>query len=419
MATLPRLPNVADVPIVSPRLRFGAVLRSRAWSDVLIAAAVFGLVVLIQVMKPAQVHGREVHQHLTVLGCVVLGMGCTALVFRRRWPRIVLAVTVAAALWYFAVGPSHGPTMFVVLVAMYTVTLTVDRRTALVLGGVATVVLATGNVVLAGGTGVDPNSLLNIVAIGLAYALGDAVRNRRAYLAEVVQRARRAEESREQEARRRVAEERLRIARDLHDVVAHHIAVINVQAGVGGHLLDSDPEQARSALAHIRRASRSALDELSATVGLLRQPDDPRAPTDPTVGLARLDELISGLAGCGLRVDREVTGPVAGLPTALDVTAYRIVQEALTNVQKHANTDSARLRLGVAEDMVRIVIDDDGSAVDQAMTDQAAGHGTTGFGHGMLGMLERAAAVGGRLHAGPRAEGGFRVEALLPIPSRT
>jgi signal transduction histidine kinase len=398
------------VSIVTPGTRFGAVLRSRTCVDVLIAAVVFGLIVLVQVMKPAQFHGRELHEQLTPLGYLVLGAGCATLVFRRRWPTAVLAVTVGCGLCYFVVGPSHGPVTFVVIVAMYTVTLTADRRTALILGGVATVVLATGNVVLAGGNGVDPNSLLNIVAIGLAYALGDAVRNRRAYLAEVVQRARRAEESREQEARRRVAEERLRIARDLHDVVAHHIALINVQAGVGAHLLDSDPEQTRSALAHIRRASRSALDELSATVGLLRQPDDPRAPTDPTVGLARLDELISGLAGCGLRVDREVTGALVGLPTALDVTAYRIVQEALTNVQKHANTDSARLRLGVAEGTVRIVVDDDGTA---------AGQPPTGSGHGMLGMRERAAAVGGSLHAGPRADGGFRVEAVLPVPVRT
>jgi signal transduction histidine kinase len=389
-------------------------MRSGPWPDAVIAITVFWLIVMVQIAKPDQVHGRPVHLHMTVLGGLVLLAGCGTLVFRRRWPRAVLAATVVCALCYFVVGPSHGPATFVVVVAMYTVTLAVDRRTALVLGGAATVVLAVGNVVLAGGNGVDPNSLLNIVAIGLAFALGDAVRNRRAYLAEAMERARRAEESREQEARRRVAEERLRIARDLHDVVAHHIALINVQAGVGAHLLDSDPEQARIALTHIRRASRSALDELSATVGLLRQPDDPRAPTDPIVGLARLDELIAGLAGCGLRVDREVTGTVAELPTALDVTAYRIVQEALTNVHKHARTDSARLRLGVAAGTIRIVVDDDGAAAGKA--DQ---HPPTVAGHGVLGMRERAAAVGGSLSAGPRAGGGFRVEALLPVPART
>jgi signal transduction histidine kinase len=384
--------------------------RSGPCADVVIAIIVFGLILAVQVMKPDQLRGQVVHHQLTALGVLVLAAASATLVLRRRWPRVVLALTVVSALCYFVVGPSHGPATFVVSVAMYTVTLSVERRTALLLGGVATIVLAVGNVVLAGGNGVDPNSLLNIVAIGLAYALGDAVRNRRDYLAEVVQRAQRADESREQEARRRVAEERLRIARDLHDVVAHHIALINVQAGVGSHLLDSDPEQARIALGHIRRASRSALDELSVTVGLLRQPDDPLAPTDPTVGLARLDDLIAGLAGCGLRVDRKVSGVVADLPTALDVTAYRIVQEALTNVHKHARTDSARLRLGVTPGTVRIVVDDDGRA--NGLPTPA------GSGHGVLGMRERAAAVGGSLSAGPRADGGFRVEAVLPVPAR-
>jgi signal transduction histidine kinase len=383
--------------------------RCGPWADVVIAIIVFGLILAVQVMKPDQFHVRPAHQQITTLGVLVLAAACAMLVLRRRWPRTVLALTVVSALCYFVVGPSHGPATFVVSVAMYTVTLSVDRRSALLLGFAATVVLAAGNVVLAGGNGVDPNSLLNIVAVGLAYALGDAVRNRRDYLAEVVQRAQRAEESREQEARRRVAEERLRIARDLHDVVAHHIALINVQAGVGAHLLDSDPEQARVALGHIRKASRSALHELSVTVGLLRQPDDPLAPTDPTVGLARLDDLIAGLAGCGLRVDHAVSGTVEDLPTALDVTAYRIVQEALTNVHKHAHTDSARLRLGVTQGTVRIVIDDDGTPV---------GLPTSGSGHGVLGMRERAAAVGGSLSAGPRADGGFRVEAVLPVPAR-
>jgi signal transduction histidine kinase len=370
-----------------------------------IAVTVYGLIVLVQLVKPDQWHGIPTHQDMTVAAALVLAAGCATLVFRRRWPRAVLAATVACALLYFAIGPSHGPATFVVVVAMYMVTLKFDRRTALLLGAATCAVLTTGNVLLAGGNGVDPNSLLNVVAIGLAFALGDAVRNRRAYLAEVVERARRAEESREQETRRRVAEERLRIARDLHDVVAHHIALINLQAGVGAHLMDADPDQARAALVHIRRASRAALDELSVTVGLLRQPDDPTAPTDPTVGLARLDELIAGMAAGGLTV--EVSGSVADLPTAVDMTAYRIVQEALTNVHKHAGTDSARLSLGFGDGTVRIVVDNDSTASVPA---------AVGTGHGVLGMRERAAAVGGSLFAGPRDDGGFRVEAVLPVP---
>ena len=188
-------------------------------------------------------------------------------------------------------------------------------------------------------------------------------------------------------------------------MVAHHIALINVQAGVGAHLLDSDPDQTRQALAHIRKASRSALDELSATVGLLRQPDDPAAPTDPTVGMAGLGELLTGLAGCGLHVD--VGDVPTDLPTALDITAYRIVQEALTNVHKHAQTDTAHLTFGIEADALRIVVEDDG-----------AGGSLVSAGHGVLGMRERAEAVGGSLSAGPRTGGGFRVEAMLPLPSR-
>jgi signal transduction histidine kinase len=395
--------------------------------DGLIALTVFALII-VQVLRPNHWPGVPVAR-FTAVGMSIVGVACVALLFRRRWPRTVLVVAVACALANFTVDPSHGPVMLVVMVAMYSVTLKSSRRTALVIAAVAAVVLWSGNVALVHVNGVDPNSLLTVVGVGLAFALGDAMRNRRAYLAEVVDRARRAEESREQEARRRVAEERLRIARDLHDVVAHHIALINVQAGVGAHLLDADPEQARQALGHIRRASRTALDELSATVGLLRQPEDPAAPTDPTVGLARLDELIAALAGCGLRVD--VDGPVAQLPTAVDVTAYRIVQEALTNVHKHAGTDSARLHFDVDAKAVRIVVEDDGAGASAvagasaaAGTSAAAGasavRGTSavaGAGHGVLGMRERAAAVGGSLWAGPRSEGGFRVEATLPLPA--
>ncbi|WP_258040299.1 sensor histidine kinase, partial [Streptomyces sp. SM9] len=172
--------------------------------------------------------------------------------------------------------------------------------------------------------------------LGLAAAAGDAVRSRRAYITAIHERADRAERTREEEARRRVAEERLRIARDLHDVVAHHIALVNVQAGVAAHVMDRRPDQAKEALAHVREASRSALDELRATVGLLRQSGDPEAPTEPAPGLARLDDLAERFRNAGLPV--EIACPDRGdpLPAAVDLAAYRVVQEALTNVHKHA-----------------------------------------------------------------------------------
>ncbi|HEY3749533.1 MAG TPA: histidine kinase, partial [Pseudonocardiaceae bacterium] len=305
-------------------------VRSRPWIvDGAVAVAALVAILLAQVVKPDRLHGHLLREGLTPAGIAVLAVGCAALVFRRHWPRATLVATVACALVCFAVAPDRGPGNLIVTVAMYNVALAVDRREAVVIGGTTAAVLVAGNIVLTGGSIVDAYSLLDIATVGMAFGLGDAIRNRRAYLAEVVGRARRAEQSREEEARRRVTEERLRIARDLHDVVAHHIALINVQAGVGTHFLDDRPEHTRVALEHIRRASRSALDELSTTIGLLRQPDDPRAPTDPTVGLSRLDELIAGLAGVGLRVEREVTGTFTDLPAAVDLTAYRIVQEAL------------------------------------------------------------------------------------------
>lgn len=370
----------------------------------MIAITVFGAMLLVGMARPTELHGHLIQARLTLPGVLDLAAGCTALIWRRRWPRVVLALCVLCALAYVLNGPGHGTAIFVVMVAMYTVTLTADRRTALIIGGGTAVILVTGDIVLAGGFGVDPNGLLDIVAVGLAFALGDAIRNRRAYLAEVVARAHRAEQSREREAQRRVVEERLRIARDLHDAVAHHIALINIQAGVGEHLLDTDPEQARTALAHIRQASRSALDELSTTVSLLRQPGDPRAPTEPTVGLSHLPDLIIALSAGGLRVDHHIPNPPPDLPAAVDLAAYRIAQEALTNVHKHANTNRANLEVRQTNGSITIIVDDNGTATT-----------TPDCGHGMLGMRERATAVGGTFTAGPRPTGGFRVEAVLPI----
>ena len=237
---------------------------------------------------------------------------------------------------------------------------------------------------------------------GLAVAAGDASRNRRAYLAEVEERARRAESERDREASRRVTEERLRIARDLHDVVGHHLALINVQAGVAAHVLDDQPAQVRQSLTHIRQASRAALDELRDTIGLLRGPDEPAAPTEPTVGISALAQLVASFQRSGLRIHQEIRGVVRPLPPATDLTAYRVIQESLTNVCKHSGEPAARLRLTYTDDALQIVVENDGDA-----------RSSGGTGHGIVGMRERVAALGGRLEAGPR-RGGFRVAATLP-----
>ncbi|MGO4425864.1 sensor histidine kinase, partial [Streptomyces sp. MCAF7] len=253
--------------------------------------------------------------------------------------------------------------VFGVAVALCTVAVRTDRSTTLRVG-LITVAVLTGVAMLFGVSPWYAQENFGIFAwTGLAAAAGDAARSRRAYIAAIEERAVRAERTREEEARRRVAEERLRIARELHDVVAHHIALVNVQAGVASHVMDNRPDQAKEALAHVRQASRSALDELRATVGLLRQYGDPAAPTEPAPGLAVLDQLVDGFVKAGLRVDveavsRDGLGPLAG---SVDLTAYRIVQEALTNVHKHAGPDAkAQVRIVRTSAVLLITVDDDG-----------------------------------------------------------
>lgn len=213
-----------------------------------------------------------------------------------------------------------------------------------------------------------------------------------------------------------MAEERLRIARDLHDVVAHHIALVNVQAGVAAHVMDKRPDQAKEALAHVREASRSALNELRATVGLLRQSGDPTAPTEPAPGLAVLDQLVATVRQAGLPVEVACAAKEdPPLPAAVDLAAYRVIQEALTNVRKHAGpgakAEVSVVRVGATAE---VMVLDNG----RGTADRSGGDDVVGGGHGLLGMRERVTALGGTLTAGPRYGGGFRVHAILPVNAR-
>ncbi|MEV5867281.1 histidine kinase [Streptomyces tendae] len=193
----------------------------------------------------------------------------------------------------------------------------------------------------------------------------------------------------------------------MHDIVAHHIALINAQAGVAAHLVDRRPEHILAALEDIRDTSRSALDELRTTVALLRQSGDPVAPRDPMPGLAHLPALLASFERTGLAVNHTRQGMATALAPAVDLAAYRIVQEALTNIRKHAGVDHARLFLHFGPEQLTITVEDDGPGrVDQLLASQ---------GHGLIGMRERAAMAGGRLHAGPRPQGGFVVTADLPL----
>jgi signal transduction histidine kinase len=342
---------------------------------------------------------------------ILIAVGAAALVFRRRAPVTVLAVTGGVALVECVTGDPRAPVAMSAVVALYTVAATTDRHTTWRVG-LLTMTVLTGAAMLAGPLPWYAQENLGIFAwTGMAAAGGDAVRSRRAFVQAIRERAEKAERTREEEARRRVAEERLRIARDLHDVVAHHIALVNVQAGVAAHVMDKRPDQAKEALAHVREASRSALNELRATVGLLRQSGDPEAPTEPAPGLDRLDELVGTFRAAGLQVEVARADEDTDLPAAVDLAAYRVIQEALTNVQKHggqgAKAEVSVVRVGPS---IEISVLDDGAG-DAAPADSG--------GHGLLGMRERVTAVRGTLTTGPRYGGGFRVHAILPVKART
>ncbi|WP_346157027.1 sensor histidine kinase [Streptomyces tunisiensis] len=342
-------------------------------------------------------------------------VSCAVLPARHRRPLAVLAFTTAAGVAAQPLGLLLSPLLIApALVAAYACTLHVpgERRAA---GAVAlaAVALLAGSGPLAGDLSWrDASRMATMVAVPLlAGLIGHAVRTRRAYLAAVEERARRAEESRELEARRRVAEERVRIARELHDLVAHQITLANAQATVAAHFFDSRPEQTRVSLRELVETTGHALDELRATVGLLRQTGDTAAPDGPAPGLDRLPDLLESFRRAGLEVSVREEGAARALPPGVDLTAYRIVQEALTNVTKHAAGRGARVGLDWGGGRLTVTVSDDGGAAagPPALSDRPPGYG-------LIGMRERAAAVGGELTAGPRPEGGFLVTARLPLP---
>ncbi|MEO3973031.1 histidine kinase [Streptomyces sp. CAU 1734] len=386
-------------------------------------------------------HGPEFGSRTPSARSVVLiALVAAALVFRRRNPMGVLVFAGLLSVVELSFGDPSAPVAMGAVIALYTVASRTDRPTTWRVG-LLTMTVLTGTAMFYGSTPWYTQENLGIFAwTGMAAAAGDAVRSRRAFVDAIRERAERAERTREEEARRRVAEERLRIARDLHDVVAHHIALVNVQAGVAAHVMDKRPDQAKEALAHVREASRSALNELRATVGLLRQSGDPEAPTEPAPGLGVLDELVTTFRQAGLPV--EVARADDGLkpPSAVDLAAYRIIQEALTNVRKHAGQE-ARAEVSVIRvgQTLEVTVLDNGPAPERppaagnAQGNTAGNAGNAGNtagssagngvaqpegGHGLLGMRERVTALGGRLSAGPRYGGGFRVQAILPLTVR-
>jgi signal transduction histidine kinase len=348
------------------------------------------------------------------LAYLLLAAGPLALLVRRRWPLWVLATALACGLAYAARTYPEGPSQLAVYPALWTVAMTRSRRTAWLAATWAALAVAGAELFLYGDTMFDGEPLYAAVTVFAAMWWAEGVRARRAYVAELRDRAERAERTREEEARRRVDEERMRIARELHDVVSHTIGVISVQAGVAAHLLHRRPDKAADSLAAIRQASDDALGELHAMLGVLREGggEDGRAPLAPAPGLAELDTLVAQAAGAGVEVTVSLEGEPRRLPPAVDLAAYRVVQESLTNVARHAGASRAEVSVRHSDGRLVVEVTDDGRARPGNGPGNANGNGS---GQGILGMRERARALGGSLEAGPRPGGGFRVQATLPV----
>ncbi|HZR12705.1 MAG TPA: histidine kinase [Acidimicrobiia bacterium] len=359
---------------------------------------------LVELGATAVAAGHQSRGDLGAAGIALLAAGIAVLPLRRRFPIGVLAATLATTLAYWSLGYPRGPIFVALVVAFGYVVLRGLRAaavTSLVIGFLTFPWL--GYLI---GRGKAPQ--LHVVGALAAWLLvlltvAELIRSRR-------ERAREAERSRVESAQRRASEERLRIAQELHDVVAHSMSLINLRAGIALHLMDQDPQQARAALTTIKDVSKVGLVELRSILGVLRQaggPDD-GAPRMPTPSLDQLDVLVDRARTSGVRVRLDADPDLGALPSNVDLAAYRIVQESLTNVARHGERPEADVRLHRDGDALEIRIVNAGSR--QRMTR----HATDG-GSGIVGMRERAASVGGVLDAGPRADGTFEVRARLPV----
>ena len=335
-------------------------------------------------------------------GAYVLSLvAAVPLAWRGAAPLTALFTSEAGAIaCVFAFDASWAATGIIV-VMLFTVALQGDRLRSVLVGAVTAIgVIAT--TVLVDGSPSLGDAALRVGLVFLSLALGDTLRSRRELRAATLERQAREAHEREQDSRRRVASERLRIARELHDTLAHALVAINVRAGVADHL--SNSQDPAAALRDIKAVSATALKDLRTTLTLLREHND-EAPTGPALDLAALPNLAKHAHAAGLRADVDVDTGGAAIPSAVGQAAYRIVQEALTNVLRHADASSAHVRVRATPHALEIEVDDDGRS--NTVNGSA--------GHGLRGMAERAAALGGHVDAGPRRDGGWRVRAVLPL----
>jgi signal transduction histidine kinase len=374
-----------------------AAARSTLLADGLLAAGL-GAFLTVGTYFASQQQPARRPLDIGAVALVIFAAG--ALAARRRHPVAVMALVFGATLAYFVLGYANGPIWLALLVAYFTAVVQGHRAAAAITAAAGFVTFPWLDFLLRDRPAPSFVSLAALTA-WLLVVLGaaEAVRIRRERAAEAIR-------IREEEALRRASEERLRIARELHDALGHHLSLINVQSGVALHLDEELPERTRSSLSAIKAASKEALTELRSVLDILRQEGEP-APRSPTSTLARLDDVVSQAAAAGLEVRTEIDGDVRPLPFGVDVAAFRIVQEALTNVTRHAATATASVRLSYGERDLTVHVDDEGRGPQ-------AGGAARG-GKGIVGMRERVAALGGDLEAGPRPGGGFRVRARLPL----
>ena len=388
----------SEVPARPERGLFGVV--PPGWPTDVAVAALVGVAQLG--LTPLAARNQPDRHPLDLVAFALLAVGPVALLWRRRSPAGVLAAVTAACVVYFALAYPYGPAWLALIVAFWTAVTRGARRLAwaTALLGLAAYFLLAALLDRGAHAASVPAILAHLGWLLVVLAAAEvATASRQRRLA--------AEQSRAEEARRRAGEERMRIARELHDVLAHNISLINVQAGVALHLMDEQPGQSRSALQAIKQASNDALGELRSVLDVLRQGDEapPRAPAS---GLAHLDSLVARAGATGLEVRTRVEGTPRPLPAGTDLAAYRIVQESLTNVTRHAGPASATVRIAYGDHDLTVQVDDNGKGPTASRSNGIGGNG-------IRGMRERVAALGGELSAGPRPGGGFRVLARLPL----
>jgi signal transduction histidine kinase len=378
--------------------------RARRWPADAVSGLDAGIAALVTGVSLAGSYASgSWHPHsppVNAVGWLLVIAGGAVLAVRRRYPASVLGVTLTAALVAGPVGHAHMAWLPVIVAFFAAVR--AGRRAAVIASLVIGYLAAVWPPWLIGSRGHTTAAFALGLLSGLLVLLSAAELTRAA-----TQRRLAAQRLREQELLRLASEERMRIARDLHDVVAHNISVINVQANTALHLADRQPEHARQALVTINDVSRQALTELRSVLGVLRA-DGETAPRAPAAGLGGLDTLVGNMAAAGLKVELRTEGSPVPLPASVDLAAYRIIQEALTNSARHSGATQAAVRVRYRGSEVEIEVDDAGTTGPKPRR-------PAGTGSGIAGMTDRAQALGGWLTAGPRPGGGFRVTAVLPV----